>query len=300
MVATARQHELSPGSVTRLARDQGVELALESRGATTARTVLFAHGFGQTRHAWSNSADALARAGMRCIAVDGRGHGDSGWNADGAYHLDQFVADAVALAQHAGEAPIWIGASMGGLLGMVAAAENPGLIGALVLVDITPRWEAAGVDRILSFMRAQPEGFASLAEAQAAVKQYLPHRASRKAPERLEKLLVRKDDGRLRWHWDPRLLDTVAQEAERWSGRLARAARGLDLPVLLVSGGQSDVVSEHTIAEFLALAPHAEHERIDHATHMVAGDDNDAFAGAVKGFLVRRGLAPALNRGLAR
>src|SRR5204863_8755421 len=134
-----------------------------------------------------------------------------------------------------------------------------------------------GVARIMSFMRRRPRGFASLAEAQAAVGDSRPHRARAKSPERLAKLLVRSDDGRYRWHWDPRLLDTVAVAAQGYVDRLNLAARTLELPVLLVSGGKSDVVSEATIAEFQQLVPHAPHVRIPHATHTVAGDDNTRF-----------------------
>ena len=60
----------------------------------------------------------------------------------------------------------------------------------MVLVDITPRWEPAGVERILEFMRAHPFGFGSLEEAAAAIATYLPHRGARKSPERLRKLLI--------------------------------------------------------------------------------------------------------------
>ncbi|MBZ4276289.1 lysophospholipase, partial [Mycobacterium tuberculosis] len=43
-------------------------------------TVLFAHGFGQTRHAWTATAQSLAAAGYQTLAYDARGHGDSDWN----------------------------------------------------------------------------------------------------------------------------------------------------------------------------------------------------------------------------
>ncbi|HET7844434.1 MAG TPA: alpha/beta hydrolase, partial [Xanthomonadales bacterium] len=196
-----------------------------------------------------------------------------------------------ALAAHAASLPVWVGASMGGLVGLIAQAESrTPLFSTLVLVDITPRWEAKGVDRILSFLGAHPEGFASLAEAQRAIDAYLPHRAARgRSPERLAKLLVRHADGRFRWHWDPALLATVAPEAPTWTERLTRAARKLDIPVLLVSGGRSDVVSDATIAEFLALVPHAEHRRLDDATHMVVGDENDRFTATISAYLERTG-----------
>jgi len=278
----------TPASPFRFRTRDGVELAGDRYGHPADRPVLFAHGFGQTRHAWTATAQSLSRLGYCCHAIDGRGHGASGREPTGHYRLDQFVTDAREMTAHVGGKPVWIGASMGGLVGLLTeAATDTGVFGALVMVDITPRWEADGVARIMTFMRARPEGFASLEDAQSAVSDYLPHRAANKSPERLAKLLVRAEDGRWRWHWDPRLLDTMVQEAPQWLERLNAAARKLRLPVLLVSGGRSDVVSDATIAEFRELVPHAEHVRIPHATHMVAGDDNDRFSGEIARYLQR-------------
>lgn len=270
------------------ARD-GLRLRADQWNPAGPRPLVFAHGFGQTRHAWRGTASALAATGQRCIAVDARGHGASGRVADGRYAFDQFVDDARVLAGHVGAAPVWIGASMGGLVGLIAEGESERpLYAALVLVDITPRWERAGVERILAFMRAHPGGFGSLAQAQQAVAEYLPHRAARdRGPERLEKLLVLGADGRWRWHWDPRLLDMVSADPGTIGARLHEAARRVRIPLLLVSGGRSDVVSDHTIDEFLASAPHAEHQRIADATHMVAGDANDRFGAVIADFLAR-------------
>ena len=67
----------------------------------------------------------------------------------------------------------------------------------------------------------------------------------------------------------------------------------LRLPVLLISGGRSDVVSDHTIAEFQRLVPHATHERIDHATHMVVGDANDLFIHTISNYLQQIAARPS-------
>jgi len=266
-----------------------VELAVEHFGDPAAPSLVFAHGFGQTRHAWNGTASALAEEGWHCLTADSRGHGDSGWNADGNYDFPQFVDDLILLARHAAPppasaAPILVGASMGGLLGLVAqSACAP--FRALVLVDITPRWENAGVERILAFMRAHPDGFGSVEEAAEAIAHYLPHRRERKSPERLRQLLVTHADGRLRWHWDPRMLDRIAADSEQQQAQLVEAARNIRVPTLLISGARSDIVSAATIEEFLAYVPHAEHVSVAHATHMVVGDRNDAFTDAVRRFI---------------
>lgn len=270
----------------------GVSLAWECHDPDGAPTLLFAHGFGQTRGAWSVSARALARAGCRCVTFDARGHGESGRRADGAYRMEQFVDDLAIVVAAQPEPPVLVGASMGGLLGLVLAGERkPAPFSALVLVDITPRWESAGIERVMAFMRAHPEGFASHEEAAEAVTTYLPHRRERKQAAQLEPLLHRDADGRLRWHWDPAMLDSVAAVADDYQPRLLKAARQVQVPVLLLSGGRSDMVSDATINEFIELVPHARHVELPEASHMLAGDDNDAFTREIARFVETLPLA---------
>lgn len=281
-----------------LTASDGLRLACEHFGDETSPSLVFAHGFGQTRHAWDDTATTLAQSGWHCLTADARGHGDSGWRADGHYDYAQLIDDLVQLARAStssiGLRPILIGASMGGLLGLSAQAQSAAFR-ALVLVDITPRWEAAGVARILDFMRAHPWGFANLDEAADAIALYLPHRSRRKSPERLRQMLIAGDDGRLRWHWDPQLLDFVAADSEPLQSALLDAARGIDVPALLISGERSDVVSAATIREFLEHVPHARHVRVEKATHMVAGDSNAAFTRSLLDFIQSSAIAESAS-----
>ena len=280
-------HSPAP-SVARFIAADGLSLALEVHGKAGQPGLLFAHGFGQTRQAWAGSAVALAQAGYRCLSFDARGHGESARLPGGDYHMDQFVDDLARLARGQAAPPILVGASMGGLLGLVAAAElRPAPFRALVLVDITPRWETAGVERILGFMQAHPEGFADYAHAAEQIATYLPQRRERKSEQQLRPLLRQGADGRLRWHWDPALLTGLLEESARYQPRLLAAAARVDVPVLLLSGGRSDVVSRDTVQEFLQLVPHAEHIELAEASHMLAGDANEAFTRAIAGFAER-------------
>lgn len=269
---------------SRFARPDGVALAVETHGGNGV-PIIFAHGFGQTRQAWTASAAAFASRGHRAIAFDARGHGDSDWRGAAPYTWEQMRDDLAALARAEAAPPVLVGASMGGLVGLAAEGAYAPLFRALVLVDVTPRWEPRGVDRILTFMRAHPDGFESLDAAAAAIAAYLPHRAERKSPDRLRSLLADHGDGRLRWHWDPRLIDELARGSESYQPLLLDAARSIRVPTLLISGGASDVVSRDTIEEFLALVPHARHVRVAGATHMIVGDDNAAFTQHVTEFL---------------
>jgi pimeloyl-ACP methyl ester carboxylesterase len=271
-------------STRRFKRPDGVSLAIETFGAG-GTPILFAHGFGQTRRAWTATANALAGRCHRAVTYDARGHGDSDWRAGAAYTWEQMRDDLATIARAQPAPPVLVGASMGGLVGLAAEGEYAPLFRALVLVDVTPRWEPRGVDRILNFMRAHPDGFESLDAAAAAIAAYLPHRREQKSPDRLRGLLADHGDGRLRWHWDPRLIDELARGSESYQPLLLDAARRIRIPTLLISGGASDVVSHDTIDEFLALVPHARHVRVADATHMIVGDDNAAFTRHVAEFL---------------
>jgi pimeloyl-ACP methyl ester carboxylesterase len=279
---------LTTGPTERRLVLDGIELAADeyTAGEEPKGTVLLLHGGGQTRHSWKGTAEAIAASGWRTLSLDARGHGDSGWAPDGDYSMQALVGD---LAQVAGEyhQPVLIGASMGGLTSLVAVGEGAVAARGLVLVDVAPRIEKAGADRIAAFMRASPEGFESLEAVADAVAAYNPHRARPPRPEGLRKNVRLREDGRWHWHWDPAFIQRVDDEPSRLTDPewLRDAARAVRVPTLLVRGAQSDVLSEEGGKEFLQLVPGARFVDVKGAGHMVAGDDNDIFAREVKRFL---------------
>jgi len=269
-------------------RDE-LKLVGEARGDPAAPPVILLHGGGQTRHAWDATATALAGAGFYALAIDLRGHGESDWSAASRYGLEHFADDLVSVAESFSARPALVGASLGGLAGLLAegSATEP-LLSALVLVDVAPRLELPGVSRIVGFMTAHPDGFASLEEAAEAVSAYLPNRPKPNDHGGLAKNLRAGEDGRYRWHWDPRFLARDhGFSPEQFTERMLGCAKRLSIPTLLVRGGLSDVLSEEACREFLSLVPQAEFVDVANAAHMVAGDRNDRFTAAVLPFLSR-------------
>ena len=268
----------------------GIVLRGDSHGDPGHPPVLLLHGGGQTRHAWSGTARQLADAGWNAITVDLRGHGESDWSPEGEYRHRDFAADIAAISRSLETPPVLVGASLGGISSLLAlgeAAAEP-LASALVLVDIATKMELAGAARIISFMKAKPEGFESLEEVADAVAIYNPHRPRPSDLSGLNKNLRKGEDGRYRWHWDPKFLEGPKNPTDGGNfdpESLVRAARGLTLPTLLVRGKMSDLLSEEGAREFLALVPHAKFVDVSGAGHMVAGDRNDLFASAVVSFL---------------
>lgn len=280
----------------------GVTLVGDEWGAGNS-SVLLLHGGAQTRYAWGATATELARLGYRVVAIDLRGHGESDWAPGGDYSFGAFVADVRAVAEHLHQ-PVVVGASLGGVSALLAQAASANTMArALVLVDVTPRIESAGAQRIVQFLTERPDGFGSVAEAAEAVASYLPHRSRPATTAGLERNLRRNASGRYEWHWDPELLSMLVEtrpaESDGFHEGLTAAAASLTVPVLLVRGGLSDVVSPAGAREFLDLVPGAEYREVPRAAHMVAGDSNDRFTEAIVTFLARieSPLHPGEERG---
>lgn len=269
--------------------DDGVRLSADIDGPETGPTIVLAHGGGQTRHSWSGAFRKLAASGYRVVNFDARGHGESDWSKDNRYPLFRRWSDMEAIIREVAQnRPVAVvGASMGGgsALYGVSAGFRPD---ALILVDIAPNSERAGMQRVVDFMSSGLEGFASLDDAADAVAAYNPERPRPKNVSGLKRNMRLAGDGRWYWHWDPGMIDVdLDEERERMAETFAGLKAAKDLPVLLVRGLKSDVVTDRTVEEFRSRIPTIEVADVGGAGHMVAGDKNDAFNAAILEFLAR-------------
>lgn len=266
----------------------GLTLVGDAGGPEGAPLVLLMHGGGQTRHSWAGAMRSLILAGYRVINLDARGHGESDWSPTRSYSLEDRVKDIRAVVDGTQVPFVLVGASMGGLTSLQAIGEGlkPA---ALVLVDIVPDMEQAGVERIVGFMNSHREGFANLEEAADSVAAYYPERPRPKDPSGLMKNLRLHDDGRLYWHWDPAMFSVEDPGKGREPLLHSTEKLGLqpEVAVLVVHGKLSDIVSDASVASFKAKIRHAESVDVSGAGHMVAGDKNDAFNSTVIEFLRR-------------
>jgi pimeloyl-ACP methyl ester carboxylesterase len=281
-------------TATTFATPAGVRLAADVMGQATRGAVILAHGGGQTRHSWAAAARRLAERGFKAVALDLRGHGESEWAPDGDYQMTEFAADLVAVAATLPVKPHLIGASLGGMAGlMVETVVAPGTFETLTLVDIIPESDPAGVDKIMGFMGANLEhGFASLEEAADSIAAYLPHRTRPKDLSGLSKNLRLGPDGRYRWHWDPKFVTNMRRgepgEHQAAFETLRARCREIEIPVHLIRGRMSELVSAEAAQAFVATLKNGTFTDVADAGHMVAGDRNDVFIEAVLGFLDKR------------
>ena len=142
--------------------------------STEKPSVILLHGGGQNRHAWTKTARTIHAAGHHDHIGQGergcdlRGHGDSSWDPAGRYDTEDLAYDLLAVRErYCGRRPaVAVGASIGGMTTLIAhRIAPPRLWAGVVLVDVTPRMEIDGARRVVQFMSAHPDGFATLHDA---------------------------------------------------------------------------------------------------------------------------------------
>ena len=219
------------------------------------------------------------------LALDQRGHGDTSWPAEPDYRTDDYVADLEALVEHWGiDRFVLIGLSMGGMNSIAYTARNPGRVTHLVPVDIPPAVDPSrrpnrDLDRQVA--EGGHNSFADLDAAYLARKLTHPHTSEEAMRHHVRHLMkqgpvsrvVPKQDPRVSYHWQPSDLWEELPE--------------VSVPVLIVRGGQSQVLPEKTAGRMRDAFPNAELLTIAEAGHTVPEDAPSRFIAAVRDFLAR-------------
>lgn len=253
----------------------GLSLHLRDYGDRFSRRVPVVCLPGLTRPA--GDFDALARAlvaqGRRVLAIDYRGRGLSEWDKDWRRY-DVFVENADIQAQLTAleiDRAIFVGTSRGGLHVMALAALRPSLLHAAVLNDIGPIIENAGLARIRSYVGRMPLP-SSQADAVDLLKQLFGGHFTNVTEEDWEtyaRLTYVERDGRLVPGFDPALLKTLeALDLEAPLPVLWPQFDGLvDVPLLVLRGANSDLLSPATVEAMVARRPRCEAHVVEGQGH---------------------------------
>ena len=256
--------------------------------AGDAPTLIAWHGLARTCRDMDDIAGHLA-AQRRVVCPDTVGRGLSQWSPDPAneYCLAFYVRQAVALVESLGlDRCDWLGTSMGGAVGLAAAAGPlRGRIRRLVLNDIGPQIAPEAVERIRSYA-GNPAAFETLTELEAYFRTiYRPYGWLSDAQwRRLAETSARRlPDGRMTPHYDPAMVMQFTHHADDY--RLWDAWESLDLPVLCLRGESSDLLLRETAEQMRNRGPRALVVEIAGCGHAPALNTPDQFA------LVERFLA---------
>jgi len=269
-------------SLSRYVRCAGRELHCTEWGSRHDRTLIAWHGLARTGRDMDDIAAHLASRGWRVLCPDSLGRGLSQWSPEPAreYCLDFYVQQAGALLDALGiERCHWLGTSMGGAIGTVAAATSlRGRIERLVLNDNGPSLARTAIDRIRSYAGA-PAAFATVSELEQYFRRiYAPFGwLSDEQWRRLTETSVRRlPDGRVTPHYDPAMVQqfvTRPDDYERWT-----EWDSLTLPVLCLRGENSDLLLRETTEQMRQRGPRAVVVEIAGCGHAPALNTPEQFA----------------------
>ncbi len=257
-------------------------------GAPGAPAILAAHGLARTGRDMDELAAHLAGR-YRILCPDTIGRGLSQWSPapDDEYCLDFYARHLAAFADALGIGTMaWVGTSMGGAIGLVAAAGAlRGRITHLVLNDNAPQLDAEAIGRIRAYA-GHPPAFGTVTELEDYFRRvyqpygWLPDAAWR----RLTETSVRRlPDGRVTTHYDPAIVRQFHRAADdylRWD-----EYDSLTCPVLCLRGADSDLVRRETVAAMRHRGPHATIAEIPGCGHAPALNTPEQL-GLIDRFLV--------------
>jgi 2-(acetamidomethylene)succinate hydrolase len=265
-------------------RAGGVELCVRDRGS--GRAVVLLHGTTATLGVWDAVVDGLGglpNGGVRTIAVDQRGHGRSGKPATG-YGAAEYVSDLAALIETLGCAPAVVaGHSLGARNAVVLGAARPDLVAGVVAVDYTPFVEPEVLDRLDTRVRGGDRSFASLTQIEEYLRARYPRMPSDAVRRRVRYGYVPGDGGHRPLADPSAMVLTVAGLRHDF----AAETKAITVPVTLMRGEDSAIVSRAAYSATRALRPDLRAVEVSGADHYVPEENPAAVAAEIAHMLAR-------------
>jgi len=248
-------------------------VALQGEGAP----IVLSHALGLDLHLWDELAATLAPS-HAVLRYDHRGHGGSAVPG-GPYSIDSLVEDAARVVREWGRGPVvWIGISMGGMVGQGLAVRHPELVRGLVIANSTARYpreaRAMWAERIA---KVEQGGLAAIADM--VMERYFAADFRAAQPERVDvfRRTLLQTDAR------GYVACSHAIAAVDWLDRLDR----IDCPTLVIAGAQ-DVGAPVSMSQAMAeRIPGAELAVVADAAHLSVIEQPAIFASLVQRFLER-------------
>jgi pimeloyl-ACP methyl ester carboxylesterase len=245
----------------------GLRLRVLEWGDPAAPPMVLLHGFSSTAIVWQNVAEAL-ESRFHLVAIDQRGHGLSDWDPAGHYAIDDFVADAHAVAQALHLAPfVLVGHSMGGSIAYTYAAVHPEDVTRLVIEDAAPR--PADDPRPPMGPLAENPVFADREAVAASVREANPHMAQAALERRVDVYYTEQDNGTWRFRADVAGVRTALAKRVGYEWLWANL-RKIQCPILLIRAGQEPAaISPQAVAQLEAANPRLRIVTVPDAGHNV-------------------------------
>tara|TARA_R110002049_G_scaffold133079_1_gene292495 strand:- start:325 stop:1146 length:822 start_codon:yes stop_codon:yes gene_type:complete len=225
---------------------------------------------------------AAALSGVRLLRLTPRGRHGSDWaQAASSYNIAAESADSLAFLDFLGvEKAVVIGTSRGGLQAMVMAATAPERLAGVVLNDIGPELSADGLGRIMDYLGIAPRA-QSLPELVAALRATMGVGFPGLSAEKWETLARRwfdvRDDG-IGLTYDPKIRDAVIEQSATPAPDLWPFFDLLPVPLAVIRGANSDLLSAQTVARMKARRPALISAEVPNRGHVPFLDEPQALA----------------------
>ena len=275
--------QVQPASKTLTAN--GINIHYLEWGTVGAPPLVMLHGLRGHARVWEDVAEALC-GNYHVYAMDQRGRGDTDHAPGGDYSTDAFVADLAGFVDAIGlDKFILFGHSMGGRNSMAFAGQYPERLERLCIVDIGPRIEPTGGNRITEELRALPPQFDNFEAALAHVQTGNRFASEPVMRRRLGGQTYQTADGKIGWKFDPeireqRINGTAAPAADLWP-----ALERIPCPTLVVRGTETDLLTRETAQQMIDTLAQGTLVEIERAGHMVFEDNPADFIAAVRDWL---------------
>ena len=263
----------------RFASVDGMRLHYLEWGAADRQPLILLHGIARVAHNFDHIAPHFMER-YRVIAIDMRGHGDSAWDAGGAYMVEDYVADIEALIVELKlqNIVLW-GNSTGGRVAQMIAGRHPERVAAVISEDVGPERPAAISNRRAARMAREAAGWATREELLAEVKKDYPLTDEPLLRNFVEHGAKARDDGRIIYKRDPKILDGFVP-TELW----ATISR-IRAPILYLLGGASDIVPPDTQRQLAQTLPRVQIVTMPGLGHYPSDEKPDEAMAIVKKFL---------------
>ncbi len=216
--------------------------------------VICMHGLTRNSRDFAELAEHIAQT-RRVMVLEMRGRGQSDYAPDSStYNPVQYVADVeLLLAEQGIERFISIGTSMGGLMTMMLASAKPGRLAAVVMNDIGPQVEPAGIDRIGGYVghgRSYPTWLHAARSISSVHGEVFPDYDLDKWIEMAKRTMVVSQNGRISYDYDMAIAEPFKEPGGAAPADLWPAFDALSgVPMVLLRGELSDLLSPETVAK---------------------------------------------------
>jgi pimeloyl-ACP methyl ester carboxylesterase len=270
--------------IERTVRVNGISLHYLDWGPAEAPPVVLLHGITGHARVWDHLAERLL-PGRRVLALDQRGHGDSDPAPDDDYRVGAMADDVAAFAGSLRlDRFALVGHSMGGRIAIKYAADHAARLDRLVIIDIGPDINLAGLQRVRDMMAKSPERIESEEWAVEYIRRANPLQDVGMLRERVRHGLKRLPDGELTWKYAKGLRDMM-REGRRDAVDLWEPLPRIPCPTLIVRGAESDILAPEVAKKMAERLPDGRVVEIEGAGHTVPADRPEEFVREIRGFL---------------